>query len=173
LWLARETADQRFERELVTAWEACSDSIAQHDAPSEAAKIAGLKALADAGPGALPNLVEWIGPIPQKPRTREWLESLRNHWPFDRWGAFARWVDGIGVDPEVRCAAALWAFQILGTNASPAIPELTLAAKHPPDSHARWRAQRALISVRAGDPWQDFWLGTPKIQQPSARRAPR
>lgn len=69
------------------------------------------------GTNALPFLVDWLHSFGAK-WPRKGFEFLQNHLPFD-WNFESRFLD-----PATKPERALAGFQILGTNAAPAIPAI-------------------------------------------------
>ncbi len=98
------------------------------------------------GTNALPHLLKWISSQPSRSKTREKLAAWMHKLPERVIPQFGH--DWICEDARrVRIGRATVAFQILGTNAAPALPQLFRLANDPTDEERAIQATRATYGM--------------------------
>lgn len=128
----------RFERELMAAWKM------NIDGKLEPSKRQAKAAVDEIGTNAIPLLLDWIQTDTRRASyPRKWVQkatrrSTSTHLRWLRRWAFATY-------KLERAEAAVWAFQLLGRDATPAIPSLMRIATT--NTPAARRAQTAMMAI--------------------------
>jgi hypothetical protein len=104
-------------------------------------------AIQQIGTNAIPFLLRWLSTEWQPSRSKQRLATFVRNIPFlTRFHPISRWA--LGADPlQRRADEAAAAFEALGSNAAPAIPELARLATYSPQSGTARRAVDALVNI--------------------------